>query len=290
MCELNFLKASLIQWKIAKEDPKLWGEGLRCESYVAHVLEVFTDNVRGKATLYAELIQAGVSIYMSFVVYISAAHTSFSSSLGSMMGGRIFSCLSILQEKLIQSCGSECWDEFLEMGYLTHSAYDCPKKHKSEAVLAVARQVCHRAGVWSHCDRAPWNSCMDVLLAPFLKPTAKLWRYPWEAMGLQNKLPDGIQLGQVWVPAPRIVLGEGAGRWCRHLLHMHEARTFWRKSAQTNPLVEIFLALKHKLSRRDGAEEALFEFDAKLLQDILATCRSGRGLETLSALSFSHLF
>ena len=142
------------------------------------------------------------------------------------MGGHLFPCLSIRQEKLIQILGTECWNEMLEMGYLTHSAYDCPKKHKPEAVLAVARQVCHRAGIWSHCHRATWNSCMDWLLAPFFEANGQTVEIPVGYHGFAKQLACGIQLGQVWVPAPRIVLGEGAGRWCRHLLHMHEARTF----------------------------------------------------------------
>ena len=94
-----------------------------------------------------------------------------------------------------------------------------------------------RPGFWTHCDRATWAVCVELLVAYFPKPTAKLWRCPWEVLGLQSKLPEDAILSQVWLPRPRVVLGERAGEWCRHLVKMNGPEGCWRKGAKTSPLV-----------------------------------------------------
>ena len=47
-----------------------------------------------------------------------------------------YSCA--FQERVIRSKGKDLWPEMLELGFLTHCAYDCPKKHSSTAVLKEA--------------------------------------------------------------------------------------------------------------------------------------------------------
>ena len=114
------------------------------------------------------------------------------------------------------------------------------QKHEPEAVLSAARRVCARARVWTHCDRATWDVCVELLLAFFPKPTAELWRCPWEVSGLQSKLPENAILSQVWLPQPRVVLGEEAAQWCRHLVKINGPECCWRKGAKASPLADFF--------------------------------------------------
>ena len=60
-------------------------------------------------------------------------------------------------------------------------------------------------------------------------------------------------MGQVWLPSKRIVLGSDAGVWVHKVMKMTAHQAFrkdkdlkWRRSAETSPLLEIALFLRHK--------------------------------------------
>lgn len=184
------------------------------------------------------------------------------------------------------------------MGQVWASMGTTAKKDRPNILISVAfnhaRTRCLRiwgflrqeAGVWTHNERATWGSVMSHMLLNFPKFTADLKRKPWAAFKVQKKVSSKIVLGQVWMPARRVVLGEEHGRWCAHLLHCEP--NAWRRSNSTCPLLEIFLALKHKLCLHEHLP-ALAEGDYAHLRAVVANARC-RAICTLSALYQSCLF
>ena len=121
-----------------------------------------------------------------------------------------------------------------------------------------------RAGLSAQADRATWSVTMEHLLAAFPEATGNFWSKPWSVEAIGNLLPT-TALGQVWAPEGKVVLGREAGAWSAHVLRA-AAKVLpkkWRKTGATSHLLELVLALRHKLARVKGFDSAWRERPAK---------------------------
>ncbi|CAE7908116.1 unnamed protein product, partial [Symbiodinium necroappetens] len=125
----------------------------RSPTYLQHMLNVPTPNVRGQATALAEKCQQAVM-----------------EAPGDM---RLLMCM-------------------LQVGFLCHAAYDCPKKFSGKMVLAAIRQVMRAAGVAPTTHRSTWADAWLLASRGLPKATRK----PWETVKLETLRDKTQPLGQ----------------------------------------------------------------------------------------------
>ena len=102
---------------------------------------------------------------------------------------------------------------------------------------------------WYRCQANRPQDDLECYMVPsdFPPPFRSYNRRSWEDKRL------GGPLGQVWLPSKRMVLGSDAGVWVHKVMKMTAHQAFrkdkdlkWRRSAETSPLLEIALFLRHK--------------------------------------------
>ena len=225
----------------------------RSPTYLQHMLNVPTPNVRGEATALAEKCQQAVM-----------------EAPGDM---RLLMCM-------------------LQVGFLCHTAYDCPKKFSGKMVLAAIRQVMRAAGVAPTTQRSTWADAWLLASRGLPKATA---RKPWETVKLET-LRDKTQplrLGQVWFPLSKIVLGRAAGQWMRPVLQNMKRHweLMWRREPRTCVLLELACLLHHKLIHRVlPAAVLLNEESVKTMRRRVGATHGNRAFETVRALLNSGVF
>ena len=168
----------------------------------------------------------------------------------------------------------------LQLGYITHMAYDAPYKTSAAAVLQKGRELRKEAGLCTNMARSTHSFALGLLT----EGLPQYSRRPWEHLELQAP----AQVGLLWLPGvQQAVLGRAAGRRAREIIEAAWKKA-WRRTAQTSPLLEITLWLLHKACERRFPEDPSAAV-ARMKQS-LARVRRGRGMETLKALYDSLLF
>lgn len=222
----------------------------RSPTYLQHMLNVPTPNVRGQATALAEKCQQAVM-----------------EAPGDM---RLLMCM-------------------LQVGFLCHAAYDCPKKFSGKMVLAAIRQVMRAAGVAPTTHRSTWADAWLLASRGLPKATRK----PWETVKLETLRDKTQPLGQVWFPLSKIVLGKAAGQWMRPVLQnmKRQWELMWRREPRTCVLLELACLLHHKLIHRVlPAPVLLNEEGVKTMRCRVGATHGNRAFETVRALLDSGVF
>ena len=100
-------------------------------------------------------------------------------------------------------------------------------------------------------SRTTWNSTWRLATSGL--PSFNRRRREEKRLG--ERLGSG-PFGRVWQPSKRIVLGRDAGAWAQKVIKMTARQAFrwdkdlqWRRSAETSPLLEIALFLRHKTQK-----------------------------------------
>ena len=184
----------------------------------------------------------------------------------------------------------ELFSSALKLAVVTHLAYDAPHKTPAREVLNLGRELLKEAGLSTQGFRSTF-SCAWSLLSEGLPSYS---RRPWETVELDK--PEALRsygvenVGLVWLPAQRIVLGKAAGQAAYAALQAASGQRHhaWRCSATTWPLLEIVMWLLHKAQERRPTEDV--RAMVARAQAVLEHSRVGRPLTTLGALYRSLLF